>query len=52
MSTYPLKILSMTCNNASANDAMMDELEFMLAHFKGQTTRVRCVLHVGNLVVK
>ena len=52
MSTYPSKILSVTCDNASANDAMMDELEFMLAHFEGQTTRVWCILHMGNLVAK
>ena len=50
--TYLSKILSMTCNNASANDAMMDELEFTLVHFEGQATRVRCILHVGNLVAK
>ena len=49
---YLSKILSVTCDNASVNDAMMDELEFTLAHFKGQETRVRCILHVGNLVVK
>ena len=30
----------------------MDKLEFTLAHFKGQATSVRCILHVGNLVVK
>ena len=42
----------MTCDNTSANDAMMDELEFMLVHFEGQATRVQCILHVGNLVAK
>ena len=31
---------------------MMDELEFTLAHFEGQGTRVWCILHVGNLVAK
>ena len=41
------KILSVTCDNASTNDTMMDELEFMLAHFKGQATRVRC--HTPNM---
>ena len=40
------------CDNASANDAMMDELEFTLAHFEGQGMRVQCILHVGNLVTK
>ena len=52
MNTYLSKILSVTCDNASTNDAMMDKLEFTLAHFKGQVTRVQCILHVGNLVVK
>ena len=49
---YLLKILSVTCNNTSTNDVMMDELEFTLAHFEGQVTRVWCILHVGNLVAK
>jgi len=47
-----LKILSVTCNNASANDTMMEELELMLTEFEGQSTRTRCILHVGNLVAK
>ena len=47
-----LKILGMTCNNASTNDAMLDKLESMLAHFEGEGTRARCILHIGNLVAK
>ena len=49
---YLSKILSVTCDNASANDVMMDKLEFTLAHFEGQATRVWCILHIGNLVAK
>ena len=29
------KILGVTCDNASANDAMLDKLESTLAHFEG-----------------
>ena len=47
-----LKILGTTCDNASANDAMLDELELTLAHFEGKGTRARCILHIGNLVAK
>lgn len=38
-----LKILGMTCDNASTNDAMLDELDSMLAHFEGMklTSTVR-----------
>ena len=42
----------MTCDNASSNNVMMNELEFLLAHFEGQGTRVQCILHIGNLVAK
>jgi hypothetical protein len=42
-----LKILSVTCNNASANDTMMEELELMLTEFEGQSTRTRCILPRG-----
>jgi len=31
---------------------MLDELESTLAHFEGEGTRVRCILHIGNLVTK
>ncbi|KAI6030154.1 hypothetical protein EDC04DRAFT_2499093, partial [Pisolithus marmoratus] len=46
------KILAVTCNNASANDMMTDELEFDIPEFEGKTSRIWCILHVGNLVVK
>lgn len=47
-----LKILGVTCDNASANDAMLDELDSMLAHFEGEGMRVHCILHIGNLIAK
>ena len=49
---FGLKILSVTCDNASANDTMVEELELLIEQFNGQTSRARCILHVGNLVAK
>ena len=42
----------MAADNASSNDTMMEELEMELPNFSGQATRVRCFLHVTNLVAK
>ncbi|KAI0745591.1 hypothetical protein C8Q76DRAFT_601559, partial [Earliella scabrosa] len=47
--------LAVTCDNASNNDTMIDEL--LKAHnlgrqFGGQHARVRCFLHILNLVAK
>ncbi|KAI6107637.1 hypothetical protein EDD16DRAFT_1435271, partial [Pisolithus croceorrhizus] len=46
------KILAVTCDNASANEMMTNKLEFNIPEFEGKTSRVWCILHVGNLVVK
>ena len=46
------QILSVTADNASSNDTMMDELAGLIAHFGGDLTRTRCLLHVINLVAK
>lgn len=46
------QILAVTCDNASANDTMVTELEDKTPHFGGQSTRARCFLHVTNLVAK
>ena len=46
------KILSVTCDNASSNDAMIDELEQMMEEFAGDPNRIRCILHIVNLVAK
>ena len=42
----------MTCDNASNNDIMMDELANLLFNFPGPANQTRCFLHVLNLVVK
>jgi len=43
-------MLNITCDNASSNDTMMDELEDRLDGFGGKTNRTRCFAHVVNLV--
>jgi hypothetical protein len=44
--------LSITCDNASANDKMIQELGNVLDRYPGEEARVRCFCHVINLVVK
>ncbi|KIL55792.1 hypothetical protein M378DRAFT_53553, partial [Amanita muscaria Koide BX008] len=46
------KILSITCDNASNNDTMIEELEDLVAAFPGETNRTRCFAHIINLVAK
>src|SRR5277367_6149417 len=46
------KILSITCDNASCNDTMIDELSELLEHFPGAANRTRCFAHILNLVAK
>jgi len=46
------KILSMTCDNASNNDAMIDELETCISAFQGFQSHTQCFLHVMNLITK
>lgn len=46
------KILSITCDNASCNDTMIDELADLLADFPGKANQTRCFLHIINLVAK
>ncbi|TFY73141.1 hypothetical protein EWM64_g10871, partial [Hericium alpestre] len=46
------KILSVTCDNASANDAMIHKLEMLLPDFPGETNHTRCFAHIVNLVTK
>ncbi|KAI5985182.1 hypothetical protein EDD15DRAFT_2112101, partial [Pisolithus albus] len=45
-------ILGLTCDNVSANDVMTNELGYRMLEFEGQTSQIRCMLHVGNLVAK
>ncbi|PPQ84241.1 hypothetical protein CVT26_013046 [Gymnopilus dilepis] len=47
------KILGQACDNATNNDTLLAELEFRIpsgAH--GTHTRIRCICHILNLVVK
>lgn len=47
-----LQILSITCDNTSNNDTMMDELAVLIPTFPGAINRTRCFAHILNLVVK
>ena len=46
------QILSVTCDNASLNDTMIDTLAEELPTFPGGANRTRCFTHILNLVVK
>ena len=46
------QILSITCNNASNNDTMINELTNLLDDFPGPANQTRCFTHILNLVVK
>ncbi|KAF9537058.1 hypothetical protein CPC08DRAFT_612406, partial [Agrocybe pediades] len=45
------QVLTITCDNASNNDAMIAELEELLPGFCA-TNQIRCFLHINNLVAK
>ena len=47
-----MQILSITCDNASNNDTMIEELANRLDDFPGPANQTRCFTHVLNLVVK
>lgn len=44
--------MGVTADNASSNDTMTEDLSDLVAHFGGHSSRVRCVLHITNLVAK
>lgn len=46
------QILSITCDNASNNDKMVESLEVLIDDFPGTANQTRCFLHILNLVVK
>ncbi len=46
------QILSITCDNASPNDVMIDILADLVVAFPGAANRTRCFTHILNLVVK
>ncbi len=47
-----LKILSITCDNATNNDTVVDDLTDRLLEYPSEEHRTRCFAHVVNLVVK
>ena len=52
-SDSPMKqILSITCDNASPNDVMIEALAELVTAFPGAANRTRCFAHTLNLVVK
>lgn len=52
IATHRSQILSITCDNASANDTMIDSLADILDDFPGSPNRTRCFAHTLNLVAK
>ncbi|KAF4612580.1 hypothetical protein D9613_012727 [Agrocybe pediades] len=46
------KILSLTCDNASSNDALISQLPTLLDAFPGAANRTWCFTHILNLVAK
>jgi hypothetical protein len=46
------QMLSLTADNASANDTMTRQLAKLIPSFGGEPTRTRCFLHIVNLVAK
>ncbi|KAI0292823.1 hypothetical protein B0F90DRAFT_1644791, partial [Multifurca ochricompacta] len=45
-------ILCVTCDNVSANDAMVSALADIISHYRGPVDRVQCLAHIINLVVQ
>ncbi|PBK85234.1 hypothetical protein ARMGADRAFT_876057, partial [Armillaria gallica] len=48
------QVLSITCDNASNNDTMIEALgdSDNVPLFSGQASRTRCVAHIVNLMAK
>ena len=46
------QILSITCDNASNNDTMIEHLATLLDNYPGAANRTRCFAHILNLVAK
>lgn len=45
-------MLSVTCDNASNNNVMVDKLAALVPEFAGEASHTRCFLHTVNLVAK
>jgi hypothetical protein len=52
LGTHRPQILLFTCDNLSANDAMIDHLAELLSTFPGAANRTWCFTHICNLVAK
>ena len=48
----PLQILAFTADNAFNNNTLVEELGELLDGFQGSLWRVRCFVHILNLIVK
>ena len=46
------QMLSLTCDNASCNDKMVEELATRVTAFPGQANHTCCFAHIINLVAK
>ncbi|KAG1843067.1 hypothetical protein C8R48DRAFT_557081, partial [Suillus tomentosus] len=46
------QILSVTCDNASNNNVMVENLAAEVPAFGGAASHTRCFLHMVNLVAK
>ncbi|KAF8649140.1 hypothetical protein AX14_008739 [Amanita brunnescens Koide BX004] len=46
------KVMAITCDNASNNDALIPRLSEEVPLFGGQSARICCFAHIVNLVVK
>ena len=45
-------MLGVTCDNASANERMVENLAKLVVDFPGDANHARCLAHIVNLVVK
>ncbi|KAG2143881.1 hypothetical protein BD769DRAFT_1347815, partial [Suillus cothurnatus] len=46
------QILSVTCDNASSNNVMVENLMAEVPAFGGATSHTQCFLHMVNLIAK
>jgi hypothetical protein len=47
-----VQIISVTCDNASNNDTMVEALKDLLEVFPGESNRTRCFDHIVNLIAR
>ena len=49
---FSSQILSVTCDNASNNDTIVEHLAMLVENFPGAANKTRCFNHILNLVAK